>query len=101
MYRKTHLVGTAYHALLKLLLYNIDNLEKPRVLLLEPTGMSVVIIDGTTKSSTKLLGLNDKTKVNLIIKILEVKITIIHEISMVCRDLFYEIHVRFIEIFMC
>ena len=87
---------------------NTGNLEKPRVLLLGPTGVSDVIIDSTTlhlglgtKPGAMFTGLNDKTKANLTIKFLEVKIIIINEISMVCRDLFYKIHARFIEIFMC
>ena len=96
---KPHLARTAT---------NTSNLEKPRVLLLRPTGIYAVIINSTTlhlglgtKPGAKFIGLNDKTEANLIIKFLEVKIIIINEISMVCRDLFYKIHARFMKIFMC
>ena len=54
------------------LCFIILDLEKPRVLLLGPTGMSTVNIGGTTiysglgiKPQTNLLGLNDKSKAAL------------------------------------
>ena len=53
----------------KTLLYNCKDSEKPRVLLLGPTGISAINIGGTTihsglahKPGTKLLGLNGKSK---------------------------------------
>ena len=64
------------------MLYQFKDPEKPTVLLLGPTGISAVNIDGTTiysvllvKPGTKLLVLNDKSKVALTN---EVNILIIH-----------------------
>ena len=45
---KSHLVKVIYNAISKTLLYHCKDPEKPRVLLLGPTGISVVDIDGTT-----------------------------------------------------
>ena len=45
---KSHLVKKVYSAISKTLLYHCKDPEKPRVLLLGPTGMSVVNIVGTT-----------------------------------------------------
>ena len=62
---KSHLV----RVISKTLLYNCKDSEKPRVLLLGPTGISAINIGGTTihsglahKPGTKLLGLNGKSK---------------------------------------
>ena len=61
-----------YNAISKTLLYHTKDPEKPRVLLLGPTGISPVNIGGTTihsglaiKPGTKLLGINDKPKAAL------------------------------------
>ena len=54
------------------MLYHCKCLEKPRVLVFDPTGKSAVRVGGTTIHSglrfnpgTKLLGLNDKSKAAL------------------------------------
>ena len=69
---KSHLMKIIYNAILKTLLYHCKDPEKPRVLLLGPTGISAVNIGGTTihsglgiKPGIKLLGLNDKCKAAL------------------------------------
>ena len=61
-----------YNAISKTLLYHCKDPEKPRVLLLGPTGISAVNIGRTTihsglgiKPGIKLLSLNDKSKAAL------------------------------------
>ena len=85
---KSHLVKVIYNAISKTLLYHCKDPEKPRVLLLGPTGISAVNIGGTTihsglgiKPGIKLLGLNDKSKAALRNKLSEVKYLIIDELS--------------------
>ena len=70
---KSHLIKTIYQAVLKELLCNAKDPEKPCVLLLGPTAISAVNIGGTTiysglgiKPGPKLLGLSDKMKASLI-----------------------------------
>ena len=89
------------------LLYHFNDPEKPRVLLLGPTGISVVNIGGTTihsglgiKPGTKLYGLNDKSKAALRNRLSVVKLLIIDELSMVSSDLWKGIGSRLHEIFM-
>ena len=104
---KSHLVKVIYNAISKTLLYHCKDPEKPRVLLLGPTGISAVNIGGTTIHSClgiipgiRLLGLNDKSKAALRNKLSEVKFLIIDELSMVLSDLWVYIYSRLQEIFM-
>ena len=104
---KSHLVRVIYNAISKTLLYHCKDAEKPRVLLRGPTGISAVNIGGTTirsdcgiKPGTKLLGLNDKSKVGLRNRLSEVKLLTIDELSMVSSDLWTDIDSRLGEIFM-
>ena len=104
---KSHLVKTIYQAVSKELSYHGGDPDKPRVLLLGPTGISSVNIGGTTlrsalgiKPGIKLMALSDKAKAILRNKLPEVKMVIIDEISIVSRDLFYKTHARLLEIFM-
>ena len=90
---KSHLVKIIYSAISKRLLYHCKGPEKPRDLLLGPTGISAVNIGGTTihsglgiKPGIKLLDLNDKSKAALRNKLSEVKFLIIDELSMVSSD---------------
>ena len=69
---KSHLVNVTHSTTPRTLLYHCKDTEKPRVLLLGPTGISAVNIGGTTiqcglgiKPGTKLLVLNDKFKADL------------------------------------
>ena len=48
---KSHLIKTVYQSVSKLLLYHGDSPDKPRVLLLAPTGVSTIKISGTTLHS--------------------------------------------------
>ena len=66
---KFHLVKGIYNAISKTLLYHCKDPEKPRVLLLGPTGISTVNIGETTnhsgltiKPGTKLLRLKEKSR---------------------------------------
>ena len=66
---KSHLLKVIYNVISKILLRHCKDPEKPRVLLIGPTGVSAVNIGGTTvhsglgiKPGIKLLGLNDKSK---------------------------------------
>ena len=68
----SHLVKTIYQVVSTELLYHSKEPDKPRVLLLGPTGTSAVNICGTTihsglgiKPGVKLLGLSDKMKARL------------------------------------
>ena len=63
------------------MLYHCKNPDKSRVLLLGPTWISAVNIDGTTihsglgiKPGTKLLGLNNKSKAALRNRLSKVKL---------------------------
>ena len=102
---KSHLIKTIYHAVSKLLLRKDSNPEKPRVLLLSPTGVAAVNISGTTIHSAlgihaKVFApLNDKMRASLRNKLSEVAVLIIDEISMVSDKLFKDIHLRLCEIF--
>ena len=102
------MVKTIYQVVSKELLYHFKEPDKPRVLLLGPTGISAVNIGGTTihcgfgiKPGVKLLGLSDKIKASLRNKLSEVKMVIIDEFSMVSNDLFLKINARLLEIFIC
>ena len=104
---KFHLVKVMYNAISKTLLYLCKDLEKLRVLLLGPAGISAVNIGGTTihsglgiKPGIKLLGLKDKSKAALRNRLSEVKVLIIDELSMVSSDLWTDIDTRLREIFM-
>ena len=103
---KSHLVKVIYNAISKTLLYHCKDPEKPRVLLLGPTGISAVNIGGTTihsglaiKPGNRLLGLNDKSKATLRNKLSEVKFLIIDELSMVSSDIWVDINSRLQETF--
>ena len=80
------------------MLYHCKDPEKPRVLLLGPTGISVVNIGGPTihsglriKPRTKLLDLNDKSKAALRNRLSEKKFLIIDELSVESSDLWTDI----------
>ena len=89
----------------KVLMYKDDHPEKPRILLLAPTGVSAINIDGTTihialgiTVDSKLYRLNDRQREILQNKLAEIKFIIIDEIFMVASVLFYQVHQRLNEI---
>ena len=103
---KSHLIKTIYHSMTKLFLYPSGNPDKVRVLLLAPTGVAAVNIDGTTihpglniPCHGKMFPLSDKNWVLLRNKYSEVQLIIIDEISIVPSKLLFQVHQRLIEIF--
>ena len=99
---KSHLVKVIYNAISKILLYHCKYPEKPRVLLLGPTGISALNIGGTTIHSglaikpgtKKLFCLNDTSKATLRNRLSEEKLLILDELSMVSSDLWTDIDSR-------
>ena len=106
---KSHLIKTIYHALTKTFSYRAMTLDKPKVLLVAPTGVAAVNIDGTTihtslgipvgRFGKNLPRLNDKKRSALRNKLCELRALIIDEISMVSNLQLLYIHLRLVEIF--
>ena len=107
---KSHLLTTIKFYLQKSLTYGSKDIGKERLLMLAPTGVAAVNVDGSTIHST--LGiltdyssgkcvskLSDKRRSSLREKLSEVKVIIIDEISMVSNKLLMYIHQRLSEIF--
>lgn len=90
---KSFLTKLLYQPLTKALPYINSTLEKPKVLLVAPTGVASINIDGTTIHTAldipvghfekKLPCLNDKMRSSLRNKLSDLKVIIIDEISMV------------------
>ena len=105
---KSHLMETIYFSVTKTLMYRGGDPDKPCVLLLAPTGVAAVNIDGNTIHSGldinckgHFFPLNDQRKTSLRSNLSEVRIIVIDEISMVLRKLFIQLNHRLIEIFGC
>ena len=108
---KFHLIKTIYHALTKVFSYHAMTVNKPKVLLVAPTGVAAVNIDGTTihtslgipvgRYGKNLPRLNDKKRSALRNNLCELKALIIDEISMVSNMQLLYIHLRLVEIFGC
>ena len=102
---KSQLIKTIYYAISKLQLRKESDPEKPRILLLSPTGVAAVNIGETTIHSAlgihaKVFApLNDKMRASLRNKLSEVALIIIDEISMVSNRLFKDMHLRLCEVF--
>ena len=93
-------------SLCKVLIYKGSELEKPRILLLTPTGVAVINRNGTTIHSGleinvggKLYPLSEQHRAALRNKLSEVRLIIIDEISMVSSVLFFQVNQRLTEIF--
>ena len=106
---KSHLLTTIKFYLQKSLTYGSKDIGKERLLMLAPTGVAAVNVDGSTIHST--LGiltdyssgkcvskLSDKRRSSLREKLSEIKVIIIDEISMVSNKLLLYIHQRLSEI---
>ena len=95
------MIKTIYQSVSKLLLYRGERLDKPRVLLLVPTGVSSININDTTLHSAlglpcqgPLYPLNNKMLDSLRNKLSEVELIVIDEISMVSQKGFFQVHQR-------
>ena len=93
-------------SLCKVLIYKGSELEKPRILLLTPTGVAVINRNGTTIHSGleinvggKLYPLSEQHRAALRNKLSEVRLIIIDEISMVSSVLFFQVNQQLTEIF--
>ena len=105
---KSHLLTTIYNALSKQLIYQGNEPSKSRILVLAPTGVAAINVNGTTIHSGlniptrgKLFPLNNKSKTALRFKLACVELIMIDEVSMVPSKLFKEIDLRLREIFSC
>ena len=90
----------------KVLLYRNGDPGKPRILLLTPTGVATITINGNTiylglkiPCRGKILLLDDANRAELKNKYSKEELVIIDEISMVSSKLFYQIHIRLNKIF--
>ena len=98
-----------FHSLRKLLFYRSSDIVKPRVLLIEPTGASAINFNGTAIHSALhipcpakfllLFPVNDKNKMQLNNKYLEVELLIVDEILMVLNNLLFQIYKSLNDIF--
>ena len=105
-FEKSHLIKTIFLSLNKVLGYKDGDADKPRILILAPTGVAAINFNGTTIHSglginvgSKLYPLNDQQRAALRNKLSEVRLIIIDEISMVSSVLFYQVNQRLNEIF--
>lgn len=97
----SNLIKTINLSLRKILIYKGENQEKSRILLLIPTGVAAINIDGTTVHTHlginvggKMCPLKDRQKAALSNKISELRLLIIDEISIVFNVLFHQVHQR-------
>ena len=98
---KSHLIKTIHMSISKVLVHKGGSPEKARVLLLAPTGVATININGTTihkalgiNVGAKMFPINDRQRATLHSKLSEVRFIIIDDITMVSSDLFYQLHWR-------
>ena len=106
---KSFLMKVIYQSLTKIFSYGNVSLDKTKVLLMAPTGVAAIIIDGTTIHTAlnipvdhfgkNLPLLSDKMRRTLRNRLADLKVIIIDEISMVSNNLLYYIHLQLNEIF--
>ena len=103
---KSHLMKTIYQSVSKVLQYHGGSPDKKRVLILTPTGVASINVNGITRHSglsipcrRKFYPLDCNSITSLRNKYSEVQLIIIDEISIVSKKLFYQIHQRLVEIF--
>ena len=97
---ESHVIVTIFHAVSKVFLYRSGEPSKPRVLLLAPTGVAAININGNTIHSGLHIPSSFEScyKTELRNKYSDVELVII-EMSMVSSKLFYQVHTRMNEIF--
>ncbi|XP_057290232.1 uncharacterized protein LOC130612916 [Hydractinia symbiolongicarpus] len=109
---KSYLITTISDMLKKALSYRAGNLEKNKILILAPTGVAAINVEGNTihsalgipvdRSFTKNISkLSDKKRCMLRNRLSELSIIVIDEISTVSNKLFLHIHQQLTEIFGC
>ena len=101
---KSLLMRLIYQSLTKILSYRSILVDKPKALLMAPTGVATINIDGTTTHTafnipvghfgSNLPPLSDKLKSSLRNRLSELKMIIIDEISMVSSNLLLYVHLR-------
>ena len=101
---KSYLMKNIFISVSKLLSFRGGDPEKPRILILAPTGLTAINIDETTILTAlginvghTLYPFNDRQSGILRSKLSEIKFINIDEISMVLSVLFYQVHQRFLE----
>ena len=108
---KSHLIKTIYHSVTKTLSYRGNEPDKPRVMLLAPTGIAAINIGGNTIHSALHIPINvygktvpklsDKVRSSLRNKLSELRLLVIDEVSMVGNKLLTYIDQRLVEILGC
>ena len=105
---KSHLINSIYHTVTKTFRHGNTNPENPTVLLMAPTGVAAININGTTvhtalaipkESGYNLPPMSDRKRTQIRIAPSDLKLVIIDEISMVSNTTLLHIHQRLKEIF--
>ena len=105
---KSHLIKTIYHTAVKTFRHPPINPELPTVLLMAPTGVAAINIDGTTintglaipkETGDNVPAMSDQKKTQLRLSLSDLKLIIIDEISMVGNTTLLHIHQRLKDIF--
>ncbi|KXJ13769.1 ATP-dependent DNA helicase PIF1 [Exaiptasia diaphana] len=105
---KSHLIKTIYHTVTKTFRHVAVNPELPSVLLMAPTGVAAININGTTintalgipkEAGATLKPLSDQNRTQLRLLLSELRLIIVDEISMVGNTTLLHIHQRLKEIF--
>lgn len=105
---KSHLIKTIYHTVTKTFRHAPMNPELPTVLLMAPTGVAAINIDGTTINTTLAIPvltgdnvppMSDQKRTQMRLSLSELKLIVIDEISMVGNITLLHIHQRLKEIF--
>ncbi|CAB3998256.1 ATP-dependent DNA helicase PIF1 [Paramuricea clavata] len=105
---KSHLIKTIYHTAVKTFRHPHFNPELATVLLLAPTGVAAINIDGITVNTGLLIpketgdclrGMSDQKKTQYRISLKDLKLIIIDEISMIGNITLLHVHQRLKEIF--
>ena len=105
---KSHLIKTMYHTAVKTFRHPPFNPDLPTVLLLAPTGVAAINIDGTTintgiaipeETGDYLPAMSDQRKTQYRLALKDLKLIIVDEISMIGNTTLLHIHQRLKEIF--
>lgn len=105
---KSHLIKTIYHTVTKTFRQGPTNPDKPSVLLMAPTGVAAININGTTihtalaipkESGDNVKPMSDQKRTQIRLALSDLKLIIIDEISMVSNNTLLHIHQRLKEIF--